>query len=96
LAASVHGSNIDAAFEATDGAVYCYDCGLTHIDVSSMLVGITFAFANPSGRGFEAFTPTAASLLVDSGTDVSDRNGSRPGRFEGSAADRGAVEQSAP
>ncbi len=92
IAASDKGANIDAAFEATDSSVYCYDCTATTIDAASMIIGVALAVANPEGASFEDMTPSASSLLLDAGLEVSDRNGSAPGRHNGARPERGAVE----
>ena len=93
LAAASEGVNIDAAFEATDGTLYCWGCAQTTVADTSMLIGVGLGLADPTGSTWEAMTPAARSLLLDSGADVSDRNASAVGRYDGPGPDRGAVER---
>ena len=39
-----------------------------------------------------SYTPGPASPAIDSGEDWLDRNGKKPGHYDGSGADRGASE----
>jgi hypothetical protein len=92
IATTLGGSGVDAAGEATDAGAYCLTCTAARIDSPSMMVGITLDLIYPAGSSPAALTPGPASVLVDSGLDVTDRNGSLAGRYDGAGADRGAVE----
>lgn len=90
LATTLDGAGIDAAGEASDGAPYCLACAGTARD--ELFVGISLGLLDPAGSSWAALTPASVSDLVDSGLDVTDRNGSLAGRYDGAGPDRGAVE----
>ncbi|MBN1962084.1 MAG: right-handed parallel beta-helix repeat-containing protein [Deltaproteobacteria bacterium] len=93
LSSHNNGLNINAAYEATDIAVYCQNCLEATIDSSSMIISVDAGLANSLGSSWEELMPTVNSVLIDSGLDVIDRNGSEVGRFSGYASDRGAIER---
>jgi len=87
------GAGLKISHEAEFGnAAFCTGCTGAMIQTGTMLMGADLGFTNTAGSTFADFTPVAGSLLIDSGTDLVDRNGSAPGRFNGAGPERGAVE----
>jgi len=92
LAPDLTGTGFDIAFETVSGSPLCTSCTSATIDAASVADVADPMVANQAGVRPDDFTPRAGSPLVDSGTDLLDRNGTAPGRFTGAGPDRGAIE----
>jgi hypothetical protein len=87
-----NGVDITMSHDSTFPAAYCSTCTNAMIDMPTINAGFDLQITNETGTTRADFTPRAGSPLVDSGRDLVDRNGSAPGRFNGTGPDRGAVE----
>lgn len=76
------GALLDLAYDEAFGDAYCTGC--TAITPQNILI------ADPTLDA--SFVPMAGSPAIDSGDDWLDRNGKKPGHYNGSGADRGATE----
>lgn len=85
--------NLRISHEAEFGnGAFCTNCGSAMIQMSTISSGADLGFTRTIGTTPADFLPLAGSVLVDSGMDLVDRNGSAPGRFDGAGPERGAVE----
>ena len=87
-----NGTGVELSHESSFGGVFCEMCSMAAIQTQTITDGMDLRFANPLGATPAALTPLAGSLLVDSGHDLFDRNGSTPRRFNGAGPERGAFE----
>lgn len=91
ILADNNGTDFTISHEAESGSgAFCNGCGSATMTMNTLDADL--GFTNPAGTTRADFTPRAGSTLVGSGLDLIDRNGSAPGRFNGAAPDRGAVE----
>ena len=80
--------------EADLGCNPSCDEAVVETDTFLVIAGPDFPLlvVSSAGESFDAWTPVPGSLLIDSGIEIVDRNGTEAGRFRGAATDRGVVE----
>jgi hypothetical protein len=87
------GTNLRISHEAESGnPMFCGMCANAMIQTQTDVSGASLDLENAAGATPAALTPRTGSPLVDSGTDLVDRNGSAPGRYNGAGPERGAFE----